>query len=207
MRLSITHFIATSVLAHAAIFVAGAGTQSHTLLIPSTSSSAPAFEVSLQSTTVTARPSHVVTSRRQHSKPKPLHQQQPAKAKSPEPVQETATPPAATAAATPYQAELRRTEVRDRVLSKIRRNLQQYFVYPLLAQRQGWQGQVMLGFSVEANGMIRNIHIAAGSGYPILDTSAVNALSRVQHLFEASDWLRGRRLELQMPVIFQLQGG
>lgn len=106
-----------------------------------------------------------------------------------------------------YQAEFRRNEVRNRVLSRLRTDLHQYFVYPMLAQRQGWQGRVLLGFSVEANGAIRNIHVAAGSGYPILDTSAMNALARVRHLYEASEWLQGNRLEMQMPVEFRLQGG
>ena len=106
-----------------------------------------------------------------------------------------------------YQAELRRSEIRNRVLSRIRTDLQKYFVYPLLAQRQGWQGRVLLGFSVAANGMIRNIHVASGSGYPILDTSAVTALSHIHHLYESRGWLQGKSLELQLPVVFQLQGG
>ena len=122
-------------------------------------------------------------------------------------MQETETTPAPAPVISAYQAELRRNQVRDRVLSKIRDNLQQYFVYPLLAQRQGWQGRVLLSFSVEADGLIRNIHVAGGSGYAILDTSAVHALAQVHYLYEASGWLQGQRLDLQMPVVFRLQGG
>lgn len=205
MRLSITHFVVTSVLTHAAFVVAWAGAQSQTVLIPSSPSSAPVFNVALQSATKPATPGHAVATGHKASRTKPIPIRQVAKLDEAETIQKTSTPQAP--AAIPYQAELRSSEVRDRILSRIRNNLQQYFVYPLLAQRQGWQGQVLLGFSVEADGMIRNIHVAAGSGYPILDISAVDALSRVQHLYEASDWLQGKRLDMQMPVIFRLQGG
>lgn len=118
-------------------------------------------------------------------------------------------PPKSTTAAAPahQQAALLRGEIRARVLSRIRTDLQQYFVYPLLAQRRGWQGRVLLGFSVAADGMIRNIHVASGSGYPLLDSSAVTALARVHHLYATRGWLQGKPLELQLPVIFQLQGG
>lgn len=112
-----------------------------------------------------------------------------------------------TSAQVTHQAQLQHNEIRARVLSRIRTDLQQYFVYPLLAQRRGWQGKVLLAFSVEANGVIRNVHIAAGSGYPILDSSAVDALSRVRHLYPTADGLPGKALNLQLPVVFQLQGG
>lgn len=93
------------------------------------------------------------------------------------------------------------------MLSRIRTDLQQYFVYPLLAQRRGWQGRVVLAFSVEANGTIRNIRVASGSGYPILDTSAVTALSRVHQLYRGENSMSGASMHLQLPVIFELQGG
>lgn len=247
MRLSITHFVITSVLAHLVLVATWAGTQSQTVLIPSSSSSAPVFNVALNAETMPVTHAHALRSDQRENKSKedqinPSFRRMPESSAltymdsgirrndgklntqrlpqhKTEPIQhhqvsnqETAdiTPTASAPdihPATPHLAEFHRSEIRDRVLSRIRNNLQQYFVYPLLAQRQGWQGRVMLGFSVEADGMIRNIHIAAGSGYPILDISAVDALSRVHHLYEASDWLQGKRLDLQMPVIFRLQGG
>jgi TonB family protein len=206
MRLSINHFVVSSILAHAAVFAVWANTQSHTFTLPSALSSAPSFEIALLDAAKPTQKSQPRVHHPKHDKPEPTPQRQLATAKRVDstPGTNAHTQHATTSA---HAAELRRSEIRDRVLSKIRSHLNQYFVYPLLAQREGWQGQVLLGFSVEANGKIRNIHIAAGSGYPILDTSAVAALSRVQYLYEASGWLQGRRLELQMPVIFRLQGG
>ena len=209
MRLNLKHFIVTSVLVHAAFLGVWTSTQSHSLLIPSSAASAPVFNVALTADTTPVMPTQASTSAHSHTatphKPRPTQHQVKLKQAARKPTQ--MTPSSVTPAANLRQAELRRNEVRDKVLSRIRNNLQQYFIYPTLAQRQGWQGRVLLGFSVEADGVIRNIHVAAGSGYPILDTSAVAALSRVPHLYEASDWLQGSRLEMQLPVIFRLQGG
>jgi TonB family protein len=208
MRLSIRHFVVVSGLAHAAILAMWVSIQSHTIQLPSAPSNAPVINIALQTETISSVPSH--TSAKQHKvhkqKRKASRPQQPSKADSISSAQENAAP-TPTPSASAYQAQLHRDQVRDRVLSKIRDNLQQYFVYPLLAQRQGWQGRVLLRFSVEANGSIQNIHVATGSGYTILDASAVNALTQVHHLYEASNWLQGKRLDLQMPVIFRLQGG
>lgn len=206
MRLSIKHFVATSLLAHATLFVAWASTQSHTLLIPATPASAPVIEVALQNAVHPVKPMLAKAMHHSTHKTKPRHALLHAIANIAS-IASASPVDAATAVASAYPAQVHRNEIRDRVLSKIRNDLQQYFVYPLLARRQGWQGEVLLGFSVEANGMIRNIHVAAGSGYAILDTSAVDALSRVQHLYEVSDWLQGERLDMEMPVIFRLQGG
>jgi protein TonB len=209
MSFKIKHFIIASVLVHAALLVVWSGAQSYALRIPFSDASAPSFDVTFSTDTkpvaAAKRHSSVIPNDTPKQKPTVTPPPQLAKQNTADTADTTSTP--TTHASNPHQAELQRSEVRDRVLSRIRSNLQQYFIYPLLAQRQGWQGRVLLGFSVEADGMIHNIHIAAGSGYSILDTSAVDALSRVHHLYEASGWLQGTRLELQMPVIFRLQGG
>jgi len=206
VRLSIQHFIATSVLAHTAVFAVWVNTQSHILQFPTAPSSAPGIEVVLETAIKSSH--HARQQIRSHkqiqTKIKPPQQLASTQAIESAPV---ATTHAQNEAAPSPAAELQRKELRDRVLSKIRTHLEQYFVYPLLAQREGWQGRVLLGFSVEADGKIRNIHVAAGSGYPILDNSAVIALSRVQNLYQATNWMQGQRLELQMPVVFRLQGG
>lgn len=207
MRLTIQYFVMTSVLVHAAILLAWTSTTSQTLLVPATQSSAPSFAVTLQSSTDPVTHAKPLLHPRKHKRTEAKHALPATNTPSAKTTTEAPDSQRLIASAIAYQAELRRSQVRDRVLSRIRADLHQYFVYPLLAQRQGWQGRVLLGFSVEANGMIRNIHVATGSGYAILDSSAVDALSHIQHLYEASDWLQGERLELQMPVVFRLQGG
>ena len=208
MRLGLNHFVVSSVLVHAAVFAVWTSTQSPMRLIASNPASAPSFAVMLQDA---AKPTKRTQSkshqpRRTHSNPKPQPQLATTTQAEPESTPAEIVQPQHSIASA-HAAEIRRNEIRARVLSRIRSHLHQYFIYPLLAQREGWQGRVLLGFSVEANGKIRNIHVAAGSGYSILDTSAVAALSRVPYLYEASNWLQGERLDLQMPVVFHLQGG
>jgi len=208
MRLSIHHFVATSVLVHAAIFAAWTNTQSHAFLLPASPSSSPYFHIALQDADKPVNNRQTMTHRPKHAKAKSGLQQRLLSAKQVEIESRPAeVMPSQRSVASAQVAEIRRREIRNRVLSKIRTHLDQYFVYPLLAQREGWQGRVLLGFSIGTDGMIRDIHVAAGSGYAILDTSAVDALSQVQRLQPAETWLQGRRLELQMPVIFRLQGG
>ncbi|MCX7947808.1 MAG: TonB family protein [candidate division WOR-3 bacterium] len=51
-------------------------------------------------------------------------------------------------------------------------------VYPKRAKQQGWEGTVVLSFSVDANGSVFNIQVIRSSGYPDLDNSAIQALSQ-----------------------------
>lgn len=213
MRLSIKDFLIVSVLVHTGVWLFISSRPSPQLSIPFSVASAPSFNIALETQSTPRKPApspkaspkhhHRHTPSKPHTQPSSKSVATKHKINTAQPTEITQTSQTTSA----RLAELQRNEIRDRVLSRIRTNLQQYFVYPLLAQRQGWQGRVLLGFSVEANGAIRNIHVAAGSGYPILDSSAQAALARIQNLYEAGNWLQGQRLELQLPVIFRLQGG
>ena len=97
--------------------------------------------------------------------------------------------------------------IQSKVLGQIQTDFSRHFYYPLLARRNGWQGHVLLGFAVESNGNITNVYIAQGSGYEILDESALSALQNVQQLPEAVAWLQGNRIEMKMPVEYRLTGG
>jgi len=98
-------------------------------------------------------------------------------------------------------------ETRARVLSRVRENLDRHFYYPVLARRHGWQGQVLLGFSVAADGMIGDVHVQRGSGHAILDESALAAMMRIKQLHQIQNWLQGHSLNLQLSVVYRLQGG
>ena len=99
------------------------------------------------------------------------------------------------------------TEAKAQVLSRVREDFDQHFYYPMLARRHGWQGQVLLGFSVAANGRIHGVHVQRGSGYPILDESAQAALNRIPQLHQVQRWLQGNSMQLQLSVVYRLQGG
>lgn len=217
MRLSIHYFVLASALAHATLVAVWANAPSHRLFIPATPASAPSLHIALQQAHKIVGRTHkkyIPHTRHHLHRPQRHHHHltrpttrlaKTAVKPLTRPVPHPLKPPSTVASA--QQAALRRNEIRARVLSRIRTDLRQYFVYPLLAQRRGWQGRVLLGFSVAADGMIHNIHVASGSGYPILDSSAVTALSHVHHLYATHGWLQGKPLQLQLPVIFQLQGG
>lgn len=208
MRRHIYYFLTASLALHAAA-VTAILTQTTTAkyIAPASTSSAPAISVAL----LTTQPMHKPAQRRHHAS-RAVKRVQRTSAATAKPAsrplsrQTTQNPSQPSAAKSAQPAELRRREFRDRVLSRLQVNLRRYISYPPLARRQGWQGRVLLSFSIEANGMIRNIHVAAGSGYAILDSSAVAALTELQRL-QLTDALPGQRLELQLPVVYRLQGG
>lgn len=92
------------------------------------------------------------------------------------------------------------------VVSRIHTALQQYFVYPKLAQKRNWQGKVLLSLRLSANGNIHNIELKQSSGYSVLDQAAIDALLKVKSIPPVSSWLPGD-IQLQLPVIYRLTEG
>ena len=97
------------------------------------------------------------------------------------------------------------TTPRPLILARLHEALRAHFSYPMLARRHGWEGQVTVGFRLEGNGRIDDVHVARSSGYGVLDRSAVDALSRVGGLPDVETG--GHTFELQIPVIYRLQEG
>jgi protein TonB len=96
------------------------------------------------------------------------------------------------------------TGIRNHLLGQLQTRLSRYLVYPPLARSRGWEGTVLLGLRVESNGHLERIRIEHSSGYAVLDNSALNSLNRLGRLAEASAWLNGRGLDMQLPVIYRL---
>lgn len=107
----------------------------------------------------------------------------------------------------PASAQITDDVLRNKVLHQVKTNFSNYFYYPMLARRNGWQGHVLLGFAVEADGAITHAHVAHGSGFPLLDESALAALQQVRNLPNSTSWLNGSRIELKLPVEYRLTGG
>ncbi len=97
---------------------------------------------------------------------------------------------------------------RDSAMAQIRARLNtdlaRYFDYPYAARLRGWEGSVMLVFSIETGGRLENIRIARSSGFAVLDDSALNSLRRVGRLTDAATWLRGGKLAMQIPIVYRL---
>ncbi len=81
--------------------------------------------------------------------------------------------------------------------------LAKQFHYPMLARKRGWQGEVLLAFTLDTSGTITDARIARGSGYSALDRAALNSLARVSGLGIP---LSGQ-LRFELPVIYSLSGG
>lgn len=96
--------------------------------------------------------------------------------------------------------EATRAYLRSRLLA----NLANYFYYPALARRNGWEGTVLLGLRVEPDGQLDKIRLERSSGYAVLDNSALNSLKRIGNLVEARAWLEGHSVDMQLPVIYRL---
>lgn len=85
----------------------------------------------------------------------------------------------------------------------LKQSLAKQFYYPMLARKRGWQGEVLLAFTLDTSGTITDARIARGSGYSALDRAALNSLARVSGLGIALS----EQLSFELPVIYSLSGG
>jgi len=79
------------------------------------------------------------------------------------------------------------------------RKLSKMDFYPPEAIAQGIEGEARLLLILDADGVIRDIQIAASSGHAILDRAAVKAASALGRLPESD------RREMILPVVFKLR--
>jgi protein TonB len=93
---------------------------------------------------------------------------------------------------------------RARIRARLLGDLARHFEYPLVARIRGWQGTVLLELRVKSDGHFDRIRVERSSGYAVLDHSALNSLNRLGHLTEATSWLNGRSIDMQLPVIYRL---
>lgn len=91
---------------------------------------------------------------------------------------------------------------RGHLRAEARSALKGHFRYPPVAVRRGWEGEVRLAFRVTAEGEIRDIEVARGSGHRMLDDAAREALQRVARLKAP-----GHDVKLELPVHFRLREG
>ncbi|NIR60474.1 MAG: energy transducer TonB [Gammaproteobacteria bacterium] len=96
---------------------------------------------------------------------------------------------------------------RDALVERVRLALGRHFDYPLLARRRGWQGTVVLGFEMSAQGRIEHARVLESSGHRLLDRTALDALRHIDGIRGARTLLRGRTVELELPVVYRLTRG
>jgi protein TonB len=97
------------------------------------------------------------------------------------------------------------TPARAQIRSRLKTDLARHFQYPYVARLRGWEGDVLLAFTVDSNGRLKRIRVAHSSGFPVLDRSALDSLGKVGYIKEAIAWLNGHAVDMQVPVIYRLE--
>ena len=79
-------------------------------------------------------------------------------------------------------------------------------VYPRIAQRRGWEGEVFLIAEVNENGFVQEVQLEQSSGHGLLDQAAFEAVSRWKL---KPQYLDDRRIvyEIRIPIRFDLRDG
>lgn len=90
---------------------------------------------------------------------------------------------------------------------RLRDALAARFVYPALARREGWQGEVKVGVRVNADGRLSDIHLVASSGHAVLDRAALRSLAEVRRLDDGGRWLSGSHFDMVLPIQYHLIDG
>jgi len=96
------------------------------------------------------------------------------------------------------------SQQRNYLLGEIQHRIKQFLDYPDRARRRGWEGSVMVGFAVDKQGFLQNIHLTRTSGYELLDTAALTAVKKARYV-PVSHWGSSfQPVVLQLPIIYQL---
>ena len=74
-----------------------------------------------------------------------------------------------------------------------------HLVYPPIARRMNWSGKVVVAFTIVENGNVQDVRVAATSGFPILDKSALETV-RVVAPFPKPPV----RAEIVVPINFRI---
>lgn len=72
-------------------------------------------------------------------------------------------------------------------------------IYPVLARRNGWQGEVVLNYYVTSTGQVEKVSVSRSSGFELLDKEAVRAISQFRYVPGQAGWT-------SHPVLFNLKG-
>ena len=81
------------------------------------------------------------------------------------------------------------------------------FVYPLLARKRGWAGEVVIALNVNQRGIIDHIAVQKSSGYPVLDNNAVATFRAIGLVSPAIQSRINNRHQLSIPVVYRLTCG
>jgi len=96
-----------------------------------------------------------------------------------------------------------RADEHNELKHRLQQALAHHFNYPRLARRRGWQGEVIVSFTLGLGGKIKDIRISSSSGHNLLDRAALTTLSKIDRISTAAQYTHS----FELPVIYQLQDG
>ena len=82
--------------------------------------------------------------------------------------------------------------------------IQEHFIYPPIARKNGWQGRVYIGLTISSLGKFHDIRVVKRSPYPILDNSAIDTLRRIGAVPTVHALLLDHGQNLVVPVSYRL---
>lgn len=97
-----------------------------------------------------------------------------------------------------------RDALQNYLLGLLQSELSRTLRYPALARERGWQGTVLLGVAVSADGMLHNTRLLRSSGHALLDTASLDSLRQVHLLPLSIGWHRSEPIEVILPIRFRL---
>ncbi|MDQ4148117.1 MAG: energy transducer TonB [Pseudomonadota bacterium] len=109
-------------------------------------------------------------------------------------------------AAQAISGETKKTQPDASYLMRIRALLEQYKHYPPMAQRMGIEGEVWLWFVLNRQGKVVDYRIDKGSGNAMLDEEAKHMIEQIAAFPPIPPDVDVDKLELVVPVSFQLAG-
>ena len=145
---------------------------------------------------------------RQPQKPKPVTPQPAPPAPQTQPVPPTpareqqaiAAPSAPPPAPASVEPELRQT-----YLALVAATLKRHQRYPLSARRRGLNGEVVLQFTIHADGRIVDPQITDSTGHAVFRTASLRVLRRVGRMPPFPPELRQPQLTVKIPMIYELE--
>ena len=86
-------------------------------------------------------------------------------------------------------------------LEIIRRIIADSIEYPIVARRMGWEGTVVVGFTLSKDGDLLGVEIIKSSGYSLLDEYTVSVIKEVYKRFP----LPKSDVRIKIPVSYHLE--
>ena len=77
--------------------------------------------------------------------------------------------------------------------------------YPLSARRRGLSGQVVLQFTIHADGRITDPQITDSTGHAVFRTASLRVLQRVGRMPPFPPELRQRQSSVKIPMLYELE--